>query len=143
MVINYIFIHSSSSAWSHWKTCVFFFHPFLAPIHRHAVHGTRGRRSSTHFIISLRLNLSSEGGCGRTLPPDIKTKKDVLILVFPLINPAVYDSDLLQRGVGIKSTPVTMVLPDSRGKSYLFNVMDTPGTASFCPSHDPGTCAGT
>lgn len=32
-----------------------------------------------------------------------------------------------QRGVGIKSTPVTMVLPDSRGKSYLFNIMDTPG----------------
>lgn len=35
----------------------------------------------------------------------------------------------LQRGVGIKSTPVTMVLPDSRGKSYLFNIMDTPGVA--------------
>lgn len=34
-----------------------------------------------------------------------------------------------QRGVGIKSTPVTMVLPDSRGKSYLFNIMDTPGKA--------------
>lgn len=32
-----------------------------------------------------------------------------------------------QRGVGIKSTPVTMVLPDSRGKSYLFNIIDTPG----------------
>lgn len=85
MVINYIFIHSSS-AWSHWKMCIFFFHLFLAPIHRHAVHGTRGRRSSTHFIISLRLNLSSERGCGRTLPPDIETKKDVLILVLILLS---------------------------------------------------------
>uniref|UniRef100_A0A665UJN2 116 kDa U5 small nuclear ribonucleoprotein component n=1 Tax=Echeneis naucrates TaxID=173247 RepID=A0A665UJN2_ECHNA len=35
------------------------------------------------------------------------------------------------RGVGIKSTPVTMVLPDSRGKSYLFNIMDTPGHVNF------------
>lgn len=41
------------------------------------------------------------------------------------------NSVFLQRGVGIKSTPVTMVLPDSRGKSYLFNIMDTPGTVSF------------
>ncbi|KAG2460705.1 U5S1 protein, partial [Polypterus senegalus] len=35
------------------------------------------------------------------------------------------------RGVGIKSTPVTMVLPDSRAKSYLFNIMDTPGHVNF------------
>lgn len=32
-----------------------------------------------------------------------------------------------QRGVGIKSTPVTIVLPDTKGKSFLFNIMDTPG----------------
>ncbi|CAB1341656.1 unnamed protein product [Coregonus sp. 'balchen'] len=36
-----------------------------------------------------------------------------------------------ERGVGIKSTPVTMVLPDSRGKSFLFNIMDTPGHVNF------------
>ncbi|XP_031423145.1 116 kDa U5 small nuclear ribonucleoprotein component [Clupea harengus] len=36
-----------------------------------------------------------------------------------------------ERGVGIKSSPVTMVLPDSRGKSYLFNIMDTPGHVNF------------
>ncbi|KAG7220651.1 hypothetical protein INR49_017905 [Caranx melampygus] len=36
-----------------------------------------------------------------------------------------------ERGVGIKSTPITMVLPDSRGKSYLFNIMDTPGHVNF------------
>ncbi|XP_077415073.1 116 kDa U5 small nuclear ribonucleoprotein component [Vanacampus margaritifer] len=36
-----------------------------------------------------------------------------------------------ERGVGIKSTPVTLVLPDSRGKSYLLNVMDTPGHVNF------------
>ncbi|KAK2508357.1 hypothetical protein MC885_011364 [Smutsia gigantea] len=46
-----------------------------------------------------------------------------------------YDQDLCytdilfteqERGVGIKSTPVTVVLPDTKGKSYLFNIMDTP-----------------
>eukprot|EP00069_Balaena_mysticetus_P018353 bmy_11377T0 len=36
-----------------------------------------------------------------------------------------------QRGVGIKSTPVTVVLPDTKGKSYLFNIMDTPGHVNF------------
>ncbi|XP_032891274.1 116 kDa U5 small nuclear ribonucleoprotein component [Amblyraja radiata] len=36
-----------------------------------------------------------------------------------------------ERGVGIKSTPVTMVLPDSKGKSYLFNIIDTPGHVNF------------
>ncbi|XP_019731340.1 116 kDa U5 small nuclear ribonucleoprotein component [Hippocampus comes] len=36
-----------------------------------------------------------------------------------------------ERGVGIKSTPVTLVLPDSRGKSYLLNIMDTPGHVNF------------
>ena len=32
-----------------------------------------------------------------------------------------------ERGVGIKSTPVTLILPDSKGKSYLVNIFDTPG----------------
>ena len=32
-----------------------------------------------------------------------------------------------ERGVSIKSTPVTLVLPDSKGKSYLLNIFDTPG----------------
>lgn len=39
-----------------------------------------------------------------------------------------------QRGVGIKSTPVTVVLPDTKGKSYLFNIMDTPGRTFLDPS---------
>uniref|UniRef100_A0ACB8ET38 U5 small nuclear ribonucleoprotein component n=1 Tax=Sphaerodactylus townsendi TaxID=933632 RepID=A0ACB8ET38_9SAUR len=51
-----------------------------------------------------------------------------------------YDQDLCytdilfteqERGVGIKSTPVTIVLPDTKGKSFLFNVMDTPGHVNF------------
>lgn len=45
-----------------------------------------------------------------------------------------------QRGVGIKSTPVTVVLPDTKGKSYLFNIMDTPGrTVLDSPSPLPLT----
>uniref|UniRef100_A0A8C4YLG7 116 kDa U5 small nuclear ribonucleoprotein component n=1 Tax=Gopherus evgoodei TaxID=1825980 RepID=A0A8C4YLG7_9SAUR len=51
-----------------------------------------------------------------------------------------YDQDLCytdilfteqERGVGIKSTPVTVVLPDTKGKSFLFNIMDTPGHVNF------------
>ena len=40
-------------------------------------------------------------------------------------------SDILfteqERELSIKSTPMTFVLPDSRGKSFLVNAMDTPG----------------
>ncbi|XP_044152958.1 116 kDa U5 small nuclear ribonucleoprotein component [Bufo gargarizans] len=36
-----------------------------------------------------------------------------------------------ERGVGMKSTPVTIVLPDTKEKSYLFNIMDTPGHVNF------------
>ncbi|XP_074751299.1 116 kDa U5 small nuclear ribonucleoprotein component-like [Athene noctua] len=52
-----------------------------------------------------------------------------------------YDQDLCytdilfteqERGVGIKSTPVTIVLPDTKGKSFLFNIIDTPGDSPFC-----------
>lgn len=36
-----------------------------------------------------------------------------------------------QRGVSIKATPVTLVLPDVKGKSYLLNIFDTPGHVNF------------
>ncbi|EDQ85001.1 uncharacterized protein MONBRDRAFT_39046 [Monosiga brevicollis MX1] len=36
-----------------------------------------------------------------------------------------------ERGLSIKSTPMTFVLPDTRGKSHLVNVMDTPGHVDF------------
>lgn len=36
-----------------------------------------------------------------------------------------------ERGVGIKSTPVTLILPNSKGKSYLVNVFDNPGHVNF------------
>lgn len=32
-----------------------------------------------------------------------------------------------ERGVSIKATPITLVLPDVRQKSYLMNIFDTPG----------------
>lgn len=40
-----------------------------------------------------------------------------------------------ERGVGIKSTPVTLILPDSKGKSYLVNVFDTPGKINCLMSY--------
>ncbi|RKP24578.1 P-loop containing nucleoside triphosphate hydrolase protein, partial [Syncephalis pseudoplumigaleata] len=35
------------------------------------------------------------------------------------------------RGISIKSMPMSLILPNSKGKSYLFNVMDTPGHVNF------------
>lgn len=36
-----------------------------------------------------------------------------------------------ERGVSIKSIPITLVLPDTKGKSYLMNIFDTPGHVNF------------
>lgn len=36
-----------------------------------------------------------------------------------------------ERGVSIKAQPITLVLPDCKGKHYLMNVMDTPGHVNF------------
>lgn len=36
-----------------------------------------------------------------------------------------------ERGVSIKSMPVTLVLPDIRAKSHLFNISDSPGHVNF------------
>lgn len=39
--------------------------------------------------------------------------------------------DEQERGISIKASPVSLVLPDSRGKSYLMHIMDTPGHINF------------
>ena len=36
-----------------------------------------------------------------------------------------------ERGVSIKSTPITVVMQDLKSKSYLMNVYDTPGHVNF------------
>ncbi|OZJ04688.1 116 kDa U5 small nuclear ribonucleoprotein component [Bifiguratus adelaidae] len=36
-----------------------------------------------------------------------------------------------ERGISIKCTPMTLVLPDTREKSYLVNLLDTPGHVNF------------
>merc|ERR1711865_951561 len=36
------------------------------------------------------------------------------------------------RGVSIKCTPMSLVLPDLKQKSYLMNLMDCPGNVNFC-----------
>lgn len=36
-----------------------------------------------------------------------------------------------ERGVSIKSIPVTLVLPDVKNKSFLMNIFDTPGHVNF------------
>lgn len=37
-----------------------------------------------------------------------------------------------ERGVSIKSTPITLVLPDIKSKSFLMNIFDTPGESGSC-----------
>lgn len=36
-----------------------------------------------------------------------------------------------QRGLSIKSMPMTFVLPDLKGKSFVLNILDTPGHVNF------------
>ena len=39
--------------------------------------------------------------------------------------------DEQDRGVSIKSTPVSLILPSTKDKSYLINLLDTPGHVNF------------
>ena len=39
--------------------------------------------------------------------------------------------DEVDRQLSIKATPITMILQDSRDKSWLFNIIDTPGHPNF------------
>ena len=36
-----------------------------------------------------------------------------------------------ERGVSIKSTPISIVMQDLKSKSYLMNIVDTPGHVNF------------
>ncbi|XP_038044733.1 116 kDa U5 small nuclear ribonucleoprotein component-like [Patiria miniata] len=57
--------------------------------------------------------------------PDLRVKKDGGIR---------YTDTLFteqERGVSIKAQPVTLVMPDSKGKHFLMNIMDTPGHVNF------------
>ena len=39
--------------------------------------------------------------------------------------------DEIERKISVKATPITLVMPDSRGKNYLLNLIDTPGHSNF------------
>eukprot|EP00959_Pyramimonas_sp_CCMP1952_P449956 9421263-Pyramimonas_sp.AAC.1 len=39
--------------------------------------------------------------------------------------------DEQSRGISIKAVPMSLVMQGSQGKSYLFNLMDTPGHVNF------------
>ena len=58
-------------------------------------------------------NLESGGGSG----------------AFPRITDVLLSEQ--DRGLSIKSTPCTIPLPDTRGKTHLITIMDTPGHANF------------
>lgn len=40
-------------------------------------------------------------------------------------------ADEQERGISIKASPVSLILPDSKTKSYLINIFDTPGHVNF------------
>ena len=40
--------------------------------------------------------------------------------------------DEQKRGLSIKAKPISVILQDTRDKSHLFNIMDTPGHPNFC-----------
>lgn len=42
-----------------------------------------------------------------------------------------YRTDEQQRGLSIKAVPMTMLLPNGKDKSYLLNIIDTPGHVNF------------
>ncbi|MCL4145693.1 UNVERIFIED_CONTAM: hypothetical protein GTU68_060108, partial [Idotea baltica] len=57
--------------------------------------------------------------------PEFRTKEDM---------PVRFTDTLFtesERGLSIKSTPVTLVMQDVRDKSYLLNIFDTPGHVNF------------
>lgn len=45
-----------------------------------------------------------------------------------------------ERGISIFSTPISLILGDSRDKSYLINFIDTPGHISLCGEVTTGHC---
>ncbi|XP_077977947.1 116 kDa U5 small nuclear ribonucleoprotein component-like [Glandiceps talaboti] len=57
--------------------------------------------------------------------PELRTKDDKRLRYTDTLFTEV------ERGVSIKSTPVTLVLQDTRDKSYLMNVFDTPGHVNY------------
>jgi U5 small nuclear ribonucleoprotein component len=40
--------------------------------------------------------------------------------------------DEQERGLSVKAVPISLVLPNLSGKSYLMNIIDTPGHVNFC-----------
>ena len=44
-----------------------------------------------------------------------------------IVRAFISDMVFIQRGVSIKATPLSLVMSDSKEKSYLLNVFDTPG----------------
>ena len=62
--------------------------------------------------------------------PDLQTKEDKALR---------YTDTLFteqERGVSIKSMPVTLVTQDVKGKSFLLNAFDTPGHVTLNASRD-------
>lgn len=70
---------------------------------------------------------------GKTLFTDLLVEQTHVDKWDPAVERRYTDArqDEQQRRVSVKSTPVSLVLPTSRGKHYLVNVVDCPGHVNF------------
>lgn len=70
---------------------------------------------------------------GKTLFTDLLVQQTHVDKWDPTVERRYTDTrkDEQERRVSIKSTPVSLVLPTSRGKHYLVNVIDCPGHVNF------------
>ncbi|KAF4037532.1 Elongation factor G [Phytophthora infestans] len=70
---------------------------------------------------------------GKTLFTDLLVQQTHVDKWDPAVEKRFTDTrkDEQERKVSIKSTPVSLVLPTSRGKHYLLNVLDCPGHVNF------------
>lgn len=96
---------------------------------------------SNHFLTSLmdhpqlirHVAIVGDLHHGKTLFTDLLVQQTHVEKWDPAVETRYTDTrkDEQERKVSIKSTPVSLVLPTSKGKHYLLNVLDCPGHVNF------------
>jgi U5 small nuclear ribonucleoprotein component len=71
--------------------------------------------------------------CGKTLLVDVLVEAALVVDWNPAKEVRYTDTrvDEQERELSVKSSPISLVLPDSRGKSYMLNLIDCPGHVNF------------